>query len=557
MKKKLLFASCFFALALSHAQESLPIKPFSSVANINDYETTLATGYVGIPDLTNIAADDIRRDNQGKFYRTGIIMPTDFTLANSGTWSLLANGDKVWRIQITAPDAKGTSLYFNKFYLPVGSRMHVYSPDREQMIGAFTSYNNHSSMLFTTVALRGESCIVEYYEPADVAGQGIISINEVAYIYRGADMIEDEQMGNMRSSDPCEVDVKCPEGDAWTDMIRGVCRVDVKEGTSYGYCSGSAINNTNQDCTPYILTAQHCGQDASAADFLQWKFRFNYQKGTCGGTGAAGQSMTGCVEIANSNDAGGSDNLNQGDFILCKLNSNILATCNAYFNGWDHSGTVSPSGVGIHHPAGDYKKISTYSTNTVITSWSGTTPNTHWRVTWAATVTNHGVTEGGSSGSPLFNNNHLIIGQLSGGSSYCTSPTAPDLYGRTAYDWQSSGTTTNRQLKPWLDPTNSGVNTLVGKNNTCTTGEKEFEIEDLFSIYPNPATDLLTIESTGFNETVHKITIYDQTGKLVTSFDVMPGSIKKSISLQGFEKGVYNVRITNGERTTTRKFVKM
>lgn len=557
MKKNLLFAGCFLAWGFSQAQESLPIKPFSSIAHISEYETYLAEGYVPVPDLASAEAEDIANDHNGKMYRAGIIMPTNFDLHNTGSWSLLANGDKVWRLKVIAPGAKGTSLYFDKFYLPKGARMHVYSTDRKQMLGAFTSYNNNDLGVFTTVAMSGESCIVEYYEPAEVSGQGIISLNEVAYLYRGVQLLVDEdisQYGNLRASDPCEVDVKCPEGAAWADQIRGVCRIEVKAGSSFGLCSGSAINNTAQDCMNYILSAQHCAEGTSTADFGQWKFRFNYQKGSCGASPSAGQSIMGATLIANSNDL---PSLNKGDFLLVKTTANFPAAANVYLNGWNRNNTASTSGVSIHHPSGDYKKISTYSTALVSSAWSGGASGTHWRVTWAATTTNHGVTEGGSSGSPIFNSGKLICGQLSGGSSFCTSPTSPDYYGKTSYCWTSAGTTTNRQLAPWLDPGNTGVTSLAGRNYNCVTGEKEFALEDLFSIYPNPATTELNIESTGFNESVHTISIYDQLGKLVTTIEVLPGITKKTISLDGFENGVYNILISNGERSTSRKFVKL
>ena len=46
------------------------------------------------------------------------------------------------------------------------------------------------------------------------------------------------------------------------------------------------------------------------------------------------------------------------------------------------------------------------------------------------TSNGHGVTEGGSSGSPIFNQSKRIVGQLSGGSSTCNSPNYSDLYGK-------------------------------------------------------------------------------------------------------------------------------
>ncbi len=92
--------------------------------------------------------------------------------------------------------------------------------------------------------------------------------------------------------------------------------------------------------------------------------------------------------------------------------------------GWT-SGTpgLGTSITGIHHPAGDVKKISQGTLNG-FEPWSGGT-NTHLLVNWSS-----GVTEGGSSGSALFAPNQQLIGVLTGGSSFCSAPNAPDLYGR-------------------------------------------------------------------------------------------------------------------------------
>ncbi len=559
MNKNLLLFAGIFSFCFANAQESMPVKPFSSVSDITLYEKYLPEELIEAPSLVGVEQEDIERDNNGQFYRIAKHTMVDFNLQNSGTWSTLPNGDKVWRLKMTSLGAQGTLLFFNDFYLPAGSRMHVYSPDKKQLLGAFTSYNNHASRTFATALVKGESCIVEYYEPVEQAGKGTISMNEFGYVYRAANAFEEQDENSSQlspaASDPCEVDVKCPEGTAWADQIRGVCRILVKVGTSSGLCSGSAINNTMTDCTPYILTAQHCGVGATTADYNGWKFYFNYQKSGCGsGSGSLSNVLTGASLRANSNDVSGSA-INKSDFILCETNSAFPAAFNIYLNGWNRVNTGATSGASIHHPAGDFKKISTFTTTLTTSAWSGS--STHWRVVWAATVTNHGVTEGGSSGSPIFNQSNLIVGQLSGGSSFCTSPTAPDLYGKFSYSWLSCGTTTDRRLSPWLDPAGTGATSLAGMNNLCITGENDIEIENIFVVYPNPVNDVLVIESTGFNETVHTIYVYDQLGKLVTSFEVSPGKFKKSIPVTGFDNGVYNIVITNGERTFNKKFVKM
>ena len=65
------------------------------------------------------------------------------------------------------------------------------------------------------------------------------------------------------------------------------------------------------------------------------------------------------------------------------------------------------------------------------------------------------------------NSNGLIVGHLSGGSSFCTNPTATDLYGKFRKAWTGEGTNNNQQLKAWLDPGNTGATTLAGTYAPC------------------------------------------------------------------------------------------
>jgi hypothetical protein len=150
MKKNLLFIASIFSLSLLHAQESMSIKPFSTVSDISSFENYLPEVLIDAPDLTGVELEDLERDNNGEFYRIAKHVLVDYNLQNSGVWSTLPNGDRVWRLKLTSKEAKATLLFFNNFYLPAGSRMHVYSPDKSQILGAFTSYNNHESGVFAT-----------------------------------------------------------------------------------------------------------------------------------------------------------------------------------------------------------------------------------------------------------------------------------------------------------------------------------------------------------------------------------------------------------------------
>jgi hypothetical protein len=225
----------------------------------------------------------------------------------------------------------------------------------------------------------------------------------------------------------------------------------------------------------------HCGVDATAANMTQWKFYFKYEAPSCINPSTAGTLddyfITGCLRIADSGDNGGDSG---SDFLLVKLGSSTneatiitnlkSANFSAYWNGWNANTAATTGGVGIHHPAGDIKKISTFSGTSVSAGWNVNGLLSHWRQSWTSNSNGHGVTEGGSSGSPLFNNSQgYIIGTLTGGSSSCNSPTSPDFYGKMSYHWTSNGTANNLRLKPWLDPTNSGVLTLAGSANPCSS----------------------------------------------------------------------------------------
>ena len=138
---------------------------------------------------------------------------------------------------------------------------------------------------------------------------------------------------------------------------------------------------------------------------------------------------------------------------------------NPYFAGWDRKQHWGHFGCEFSPPLWRYQKVSTYTSS--LTSdgglnW-GNNNNTHWSVTWANTSNGHGVTEFGSSGSPIFNQNGLIVGKLTGGSSYCDATSSPDIYGKIWYSWDQMGNSSGQQLKPWLDPNSTNVTSLQGR----------------------------------------------------------------------------------------------
>ncbi len=404
--------------------------------------------------------------------RMGVSVPVNLNMATAGTWFTLADGARLWKLSLKVDGALALGVYYDHFYLPEGGKLFLYDKSATQVIGAFTSFNNHESHLFATEFIQGDEVTLEYFEPAGTSGDPVISISEVAYAYR---FISFDENGVMRDlSWPCMINVACEEGIGWENQAKGVARMTIKIGWNYYWCSGSLINNTSNNRIPYFLSAAHCGEGASSSDRLQWIFYFNYQASTCSATwGPSSNTVTGCTLKANdptASDAG-------SDFELVQLNNTPPASYNVYYNGWNRTNTPGDSGVCLHHPNGDIKKVSTYKNPMVSSTWWNGLP-THWRVAWSETVNGLSIMQGGSSGSPVFGEDKLIMGDLTGGweSNSCEDP-SPAWFGKIWYSWDQNGSTASTRLKDWLDPTNTGILRQQGISSQILPPVVDFEAD--------------------------------------------------------------------------------
>ena len=395
---------------------------------------------------------------KGQIFNFGKFVLCDISSSEHGLWTEV-DGGKVWTLAIEAKNAKGISLYYDDFWIPSSGELYIYNPMQTQKIGPFTSKHNHSSGLFATEVIHGEILVLEYFQPEYENNDLKLSINRFAYAYRD---ISGGQLNGYNSSDECQVNANCSEGNTWENQKMSTCRIQIGSGWNVGLCSGALINNTLNNCTPYVISADHCfsGGDISVNGLNQSIFYFNYRSVACNNSVPNNTySVTGCTKKANS---GGEGNVGDPDFFLVELNS--YPDFNPFFSGWNRSNIPATSGVSIHHPSGDIMKISTY-TNTLSSASGlgfGNDNTTHWRVFWSETPNGHGVTEGGSSGSPIFNQNGLLTGVLTGGSSFCTATNQSDIYGKIWHAWDQVGNSNNQQLKPWLDPANTNAVTLNG-----------------------------------------------------------------------------------------------
>jgi len=439
-----------------------------------EYQTMLrsAKSVTSVP--INFYIEDLRETDAWKAreatpLRVSKLIPVDYTMDNSGYFTVLPDGTTIWRLHLKAKDAVAIMLYYNDFYIPEGGRLFIYSPDQSQLLGAYTHRTNPSGGLFATEFIGGDELILEYAVSETSKNEPRISINDIGYGYNTAALRTFCGVTTRaNTAGPCEVNINCEEGAAWQNEKKSVCHT-IQRVAGNGYqCTGSLVNNTAEDLQPLILTAFHCafGEtftiQATESDLKQWVFYFNKEREGCSNSSLSSvtRSMIGCTMLANTGLTGGSDGL------LLLLNDTIPDRYDVFYNGWDRSGGNALSGVGIHHPDGDFKKISTFDEPSRTATYSDSNIKcdnfAHHNVIFTATPNGHGVTEGGSSGSPLYNENKLVIGTLTGGSSSCTLLRGINLYGKLSYHWDKYNKSDLTRMDVWLDPLNKGVKTLPG-----------------------------------------------------------------------------------------------
>jgi len=359
--------------------------------------------------------------------------PVSINPSNDGVWDPETN---TWKLTVESPGAKSLNFGFSRFDLPPGTRLRIENANASkanvQGLAVDSTLTTKDKQLWTQIIRSDKVTITLTYKdrakmmepPSEDITLGFVNVGFV------------DLGGEKEKSGGCNIDVVCPERAGWESEIPSAGGVST--GGSL-FCSGAMINNMEEDQTPFFLTATHCGITAgNAGSFVPY---WNFETSSCGLTPPDGS--------LDQFTLGGADYLSgtsQFDGTLIRLVNSPDPSYRVTFSGWDNTPEayqVTP-GVCIHHPSGDEKRISFENDDMQTTNYGSNSQGpdkSHVKVIdWDL-----GTTEPGSSGSPLYNGNHRIIGQLHGGSAACGND-LPDWYGRFSKSWGAAG------WAEWLDP---------------------------------------------------------------------------------------------------------
>ncbi|MBK9194294.1 MAG: hypothetical protein IPO17_04740 [Flavobacteriales bacterium] len=363
-----------------------------------------------------------------------------------GQWDVLPDDRERCRFAVSSPGAVMLSLQFDQFDPAPEALLFLYNKDRTFFIGGFNELNEQAWAGLATSVVPGDSIIIEYLVPSNSVNNGVLHLASITHGYK--DIFNFGEQGLLRDYDPgyqsspCHNNTICPVASNYQVEKRAVAMFLRPDGAG---CSGTLMNNTLQNGTPYFYFANHC----YVPTVNQWVFYFNYESPTCvGSTGPTTTNISGSTLRANEYF---------DDFGLVQLSSAPPAGYAPYYAGWDRTGNQPTLGTAILHPLYDVKKI-TFDNNAP-TTYTSLTPTPAWKCFWES-----GMIEAVGSGAPLFDQNKRVVGNLH----EVADPFPPTCalattqysgFAKLSAAWD--GTAASTRLRDWLDPSNTSM-TLNG-----------------------------------------------------------------------------------------------
>jgi hypothetical protein len=286
--------------------------------------------------------------------------------------------------------------------------------------GPYTGRGPLGSGDFWTETLPGETVVIEAagvakprWELVEVAHfdkdpAGLLDANKASARGFGQDPLEDHTTPTMT----CHEDVMC-HGD--NPLLHSLARDAtvamnlVRPTGTVHWCSGTILNDLDDETPgPYFLSAFHCVSTQAVADTME--IVYGWQRPSCGGTLPNYANLprtTGArLLVTNSTTTG-------NDMSFFRLNGQLPGgTARA---GWT-TAVLPTTFAGVHHPAGSWKRVSFFRDRRVVDPCSSTPTSQYHYV-----LTETGITEGGSSGSAIFDSGARVMGQLLG----ACPPTTP------------------------------------------------------------------------------------------------------------------------------------
>ena len=457
--------------------ESVPLSP-DAVLTVNVSEEDL----VGIENYECETCGGVQTD--ARRVRIGVVKPAAFAVALDRLPAALLgrtpDGGYVWTSAVESPGATALRLHITGLNLPPNAELYIYNLHG----AAFGPYRglgpaNDGELWTNTVSGSVALLQLRLYGPVssgDLRASRFM-VQDVGFLGEKFMLPFLQELENYRGSlsptmehcsfnEPCVEDASCYSGSAITNARYAVAHMQWVSGAWLYYCSGGLVADTvSTSQIPYFLTANHCISRARDAKSLEcyWQYWTASCHGACYDPVGVVPRTIG-ADVLSSNKT--------GDYTLMQLWE--TPPSGSVFMGWTAEPVAFTDGVNlfrISHPQGAPQAYSRHEVDVNAGTCTG------WpRGNWIYSRDLIGATEGGSSGSPVYNLSGQIVGQLSGACGTNVTDVC-DFFNNATVD--GAFASYYDSVKQWLDPTGgtggeSHVHAISlslrtkGKNVTCT-----------------------------------------------------------------------------------------
>lgn len=416
------------------------------------------------------------RSAELRTYHFAHTVETDIDIIKEGTHTTWADGTEVWRYRVRSTGAKSLGFFFEDFELPQGALLYIYSTsDQENMIGGFGAENNNQHRSLPIQPILADDVVIELQSPR--GSQPKLRLTELSHGVRSIEWLlrTTGPRAGTPASMSCIPEVAChPE---YRDIAQSVVIILTSDGA---IGTGSLVNNSAHDGRPLVLTASHVFAEnfkhgprdfKALAERLSERaiFFFNFQTPMCDSS----IQPSGLQSVANATLVGFHQH---SDIALVELSQRPPVAYRAHYAGWSAEPNINEAHANIHHPYGYTKRINFTLSPLKWVTYPGAPNYPPFGADQHLMVRNWdiGSTQPGSSGSPLLDSQHKIIGVLSGGFSECHN-TQSDYFAVLRQLWHANDgdKAEAEKIISALDPVSKGGNTscvaLGGDKGGATT----------------------------------------------------------------------------------------
>lgn len=491
MKRKIYICSALlvlFSVLTAEAQIVSSVQRGAEVGNLRAIEL-LQLPTLRLPafdqDSARIAMEKASADM--RLYVFAHSLPAEVDIISEGAKTDMLDGTQVWRYRVRSSGAKSLGFYFDKFVLPEGAQLYVYSTlNTKNYIGGFGAENNNPDRALPVQPICADDVVIELQAPKGSHPELMLSS-----VHHGVRSIRVGPYFDNPTNLRCTPEVACfPE---YSEISKSVVLILV-DGSALG--TGVLVNNTQDDLRSLIFTAAHViSWNFSKSDVVNFSkkfiYIFGYQSPMCDGS----------IQPSFQHSVAGSQLLAYHPYTdtgMMELNTKLPIEYPAYYSGWNSMPNLKDSYFNIHHPRGFSKRVNlTFDGLAYISFPEKFNPATNSNYPFGENQHllvkkwDIGTTERGSSGSPLYDSSQRVVGVLTGGTSAC-NVSASDQFSSLERVFQSSDIEAQK-LVAALDPTGKGATrVMTGKSLGSNTNQAPVRMTNM-AIPPSekPVSDLI------------------------------------------------------------------